>query len=98
MVQTIIKTRGARMGKFISKSHSVEMQLNDGDLFRLEGDQRHSRILCLEGTLWVTQEGDPNDHILEMGQWFIIYKPGRVIIQGQPEGRFELLPPEPSLN
>lgn len=98
MVQVITKTRGARMGKFNSKSHSVEIALTESDLYKLEGDQRHSRILCLEGALWVTQEGDPVDHILQVGQWFIVYKPGRVIIQGQPEGRFELLPPEPSLN
>ena len=92
MLQTIINTRGARMGKFISNSRGVEMCLTGGDLFKLESDQRPNRIRCLEGALWVTQEGDPSDHMLAMGQWFTVRKPGLVIIQGQPEGRFELLP------
>jgi hypothetical protein len=98
MEQTFIITSGARIGKLITNSHSVEMILTDGDLFRLEGDQRLTTILCVEGRLWITQPGDVYDHVLEPGMQFIVNRSGTVLIQGQPEGRFEMIPPQPSLN
>ncbi len=98
MEQTLINTRGARIGKLITKSHSVEMILTDGDLLKLEGDHRLTTILCVEGRLWITQPGDASDYILQKGMQFIINRPGAVLIQGQPEGRFEMVPPQPSLN
>jgi hypothetical protein len=98
MEQTLINTRGARIGKLISKSHGVEMILVDSDLFKMEGDHRLTTIVCVEGCLWITQQGDAQDHILQAGQIFIVSRSGALIIQGQPEGRLELLPPQPSLN
>ena len=38
-------------------------------------------IRCLSGTLWVTQEGDPRDHILAAGDEFLIEAPGAVVVQ-----------------
>ena len=98
MNQTLINTRGARIGKLISSSHSVEMILTCGDIFKMEGDQRLTTILCVEGRLWITQPGDASDYVLEPGMQFIINRSGAVLIQGQPEGRFEMIPPQPSLN
>lgn len=36
-------------------------------------------IRCVAGCLWVTQEGDPDDHILQTGQSIRFRKPGLVI-------------------
>jgi hypothetical protein len=98
MEQTILNNRGARIGKLITRSRRIEMLLTDGDLFKLEGDHRYDTIACLSGRLWVTQYGDNADYVLLPGQSLLISRAGTVIIQGQPEGRFELLPPQPGLN
>ncbi len=38
------------------------------------------RIRCHVGTLWVTQDGDPRDVILEAGQLFVTDRMGEVLI------------------
>jgi hypothetical protein len=37
-------------------------------------------IVCLDGRLWVTQEGDAVDHILEAGERFEVASHGALII------------------
>ncbi len=39
------------------------------------------RISCLDGCLWVTQEGDTDDHLLRKGEEFITDRKGKVLIQ-----------------
>ena len=98
MEQMILNTRGARMGKLISASRGVEMVLFSGDLFKLDGDQRAMCIQCLDGRLWITQQGDAEDYLLAPGESFIVTHPGQVLVQGQPEGRLIILPSQPSMN
>jgi len=90
MEQTISYTHGARIGKLITRSQGVEMCMTDGDLFKMEGDHRMTTIVCLEGLLWVTQQGDSTDYLLSAGQSMMVSRPGAVLIQSQPAGRFEL--------
>ncbi len=40
------------------------------------------QILCGAGVLWITQDGDPEDHILERGERFTVTRPGRLVVQG----------------
>jgi hypothetical protein len=40
------------------------------------------QILCATGVIWITQDGDPEDYILERGERFTVTRPGRVVIQG----------------
>ena len=98
MEQMIINTRGARMGKLISASRGVEMVLFSGDLFKLDGDNRAMCIQCLDGNLWITQQGDAADYLLEPGESFIVTHSGQVLVQGQPEGKLIILPSQPSNN
>jgi hypothetical protein len=35
-----------------------------------------SEVLCLKGTVWITQEGDPRDVILGSGQSFVLDRKG----------------------
>ncbi len=98
MQQTIINTQGSRIGKLITRSQRVEMILTDGDLFKMDGDNRRTSISCLEGRLWVTQQGDSNDYLLLAGQSMMIGRSGSVLIQGQPDARFALRQPMSGLN
>lgn len=43
-------------------------------------DGRNTRITCLEGTLWVTQEGTIKDEVLEAGQSLVIQYPGLALV------------------
>jgi hypothetical protein len=41
-----------------------------------------TEIRCLEGMLWITQEGDLIDHIIERGDKFVVDRKGKVVLQG----------------
>lgn len=43
--------------------------------------RRGSEIRCLEGVLWITQDGDVKDHILSAGEKFTADRKGKVVLQ-----------------
>ena len=47
-------------------------------------------ISCLKGSIWVTQEKDLEDYILEEGESFMVTVPGRVIVQALSDARFSV--------
>ena len=46
----------------------LEVTLEDRGLWRLEGDHRWQVVICLEGSVWITQENDVQDYLLTAGQ------------------------------
>ena len=46
---------------------------------------RAGRIRCVVGNAWVTQEGDPRDHVLATGQEFVPASRGKVVVQALSE-------------
>jgi hypothetical protein len=48
-------------------------------LHRIE-DARGTRVTCVAGAVWVTQERDPRDIILSPGQSMILDRPGTAIV------------------
>jgi hypothetical protein len=58
-------------------------------LWEIEGDRRGDVIKCMSGTLWVTQEGDMKDYILEPEQDFWVTKPGIVVVQALENAQFK---------
>jgi hypothetical protein len=65
-----------------------EISLAKHKLWTIEGDRRGDVISCLNGTLWITQEGDLKDYVLEAGKNFWVTKPGAVVVQGLDNARF----------
>jgi Protein of unknown function (DUF2917) len=55
----------------------------------IEGDRRGDVISCLHGTLWITQEGDLTDYVVESGKDFWVTKPGTVVVQALEEARIK---------
>ncbi len=55
----------------------------------IEGDRRGDVITCLSGTLWVTQEGDFKDYVLESGRSFWVTRPGPVVLQALDNSQFK---------
>lgn len=58
-------------------------------LWSIEGDRRGDAIRCLYGLLWITQEGDLKDYILEAGKDFWVTKPGTVVVQALDDSKFK---------
>jgi hypothetical protein len=54
-------------------------QLRRGQLLRVP-DGRGSLVLCLSGTVWLTQDSDPRDIVLEAGDAVRIERDGLSIV------------------
>lgn len=65
----------------------TDMQLQRKDLYRLQGRKRGPAVACLEGTVWITQAGDPRDHVLVAGEKFAINRRGAVLVEAVREAR-----------
>ncbi len=48
---------------------------------RLDDFQKGSVLVCTKGVLWITQEGDPQDYLLQLGEIFVLEYPGLVLVQ-----------------
>ncbi len=55
----------------------------------IEGDRRGDVITCLNGTLWITQDGDFKDYVLETGRSFWVTRPGTVVLQALDHCHFK---------
>jgi Protein of unknown function (DUF2917) len=57
-----------------------EHRLRRDEWIRLEGDVAGRIISCREGVLWLTQTGNPGDHLIRSGEAFSVEHPGLVLI------------------
>lgn len=67
----------------------TDISLAKYNLWNIEGDRRGDVISCLSGTLWITQESDMKDYILDAGQKFWVTRPGTVIVQALENAQFK---------
>jgi hypothetical protein len=63
------------------------IDLEAGKGWALKGKQRQQTLLCLQGSIWVTQEGDLRDYVLEEGDAFLISLPGLVLVRALKPAR-----------
>jgi uncharacterized protein with PhoU and TrkA domain len=56
------------------------LALAAGQILTLD-DAEGLRILARSGTVWVTEEGSPDDHIVGPGDTLIVAHPGRTLVQ-----------------
>ena len=87
-----INRSGMEVQVIISDIRS-EIDLDGLILLKLEFGQPGASVMCTTGTLWLTQQGDPYDHLLEAGQSFTLNRRGIVLVQGLPCGKAHILPP-----
>ena len=60
-----------------------------GRLFVIK-DRIGSTVACRRGKLWITQENDARDIILEAGQSFTLERAGKTVLQGMPCAHFDI--------
>ncbi|MHC1783322.1 MAG: DUF2917 domain-containing protein [Anaerolineaceae bacterium] len=90
MEYLITKENGYNVGKKTSNCECVDINLDQGEVFTLLGDQRGSIIQNLRGVVWITQENDADDYKIFKGEEFTISKSGKVIVQGVPTARIRI--------
>ena len=59
---------------------SPNLALDAGEVFTVD-DAQGLRIVARRGTVWVTEEGDVEDHIVGPGDALIVAHPGRTVVQ-----------------
>lgn len=67
----------------------TEITLPKHKMWTIEGDRRGDVISCLSGTLWITQEGDLKDYVVESGRNFWVTKPGSVVVQALDDSQLK---------
>lgn len=73
------------------------LAIGSGNTLRV--DDAQGRLLYVwQGSVWLTQEGDSRDHLLQAGDSFQLDRAGTALISSLDEGALiSLTPPEPSL-
>jgi Protein of unknown function (DUF2917) len=64
-------------------------ELEDGDTLRITPAQR-LQLVCLKGTLWITHDKRPEDHILERGESHVAGANVRVLVTALGDARLAL--------
>jgi hypothetical protein len=75
-----------------SRISEGDIALAQGSLWRPAGDNCWRAILCQEGAIWITQEGDPRDHVISAGEMFLISQRGEMVVQALVDARMQLTP------
>jgi hypothetical protein len=68
---------------------NTDITLDKYRVWNIDGDRRGDMFRCLNGTLWITQQCDMKDYILESGQDFWVTKAGTVIVQALENSKFK---------
>ncbi len=64
--------------------------LAKGNLYRIH-DGQGRRVVCLSGCLWLTQDNDQRDTVLEAGDGFTIDRGGDTFLSALADSRFVVL-------
>jgi hypothetical protein len=70
----------------------VELHLQAYQVIRLH-DPEGARAECLSGTLWITQNGDHRDHLLQSDGVLTLDRPGLALIRAQEPSELALFEP-----
>ena len=66
-----------------------DLCLEAGQFFSLD-DACGTRIQSHEGTVWITEEGEPRDFVVGPGDAFLVTRPGRTLVQAMVASRVAL--------
>lgn len=64
------------------RTSSHELEVESGELVKFQHPGEVTRITCVRGLLWITQEGDPTDYVLHRGESFVPQRRGTVLVEG----------------
>ncbi|HET9598731.1 MAG TPA: DUF2917 domain-containing protein [Anaeromyxobacteraceae bacterium] len=68
----------------------AELFLPDWSARSIDVRRRPVRVVCIDGEVLVTAEGDPEDHVLEPGTAFVADHSGRVVVTALRDSHVEV--------
>jgi hypothetical protein len=71
----------------------MTVELSESRTWSAEVEPNGLELRVLGGTVWVTQEADPEDHVLGATGRFVTYRAGRVAIQALTPASVEVAVP-----
>jgi quercetin dioxygenase-like cupin family protein len=74
----------------MKKNTAVTMNANK--ILKTHINRNRKTITCLQGKIWVTQEGDLADHVLSAGDEMVTRKDGVVLIQAMGNAAIKIEP------
>ena len=80
---------GAQKRFFLSNLSTPDtiVDLAAGEGWGVKGRRRQQTLFCLQGSVWVTQECDIHDYVLEEGDAFLVTLPGLVLVRALTPAR-----------
>ena len=81
-----------RKGSNKSEGTSLVKDLKKGSVLRVSGNRAGQSIRCLNGMVWVTQQGDNRDRYLSVGEMYLSNLPRFVVIQALKDARIKICP------
>lgn len=75
----------------LQRIRRVVEEMQAGRLLAIK--ERGVIVTCVEGTLWITRDGDRKDIVLAAGESFENTRPGRVLVQALAASRVHLQVP-----
>jgi hypothetical protein len=75
-----------------TQDHSDIKDIRKRKIFTVKGGRDGKEIICLCGTIWITQEGDGLDRILSSGDIYQSRIPGDIIIEGLDNSQVRISP------
>ena len=75
-----------------SDGTSFVKELKKGSVLRVAGSRSGQSISCLNGTIWLTQQGDDRDRFLDCCENYHSHLPNVVLIQALDDARVKICP------
>ena len=69
---------------------SFVKDLKQGSVLRVSGSRAGQSIRCLNGMVWVTQQGDNRDRFLDGGEIYLSNLPRIVLIQALKDAKIQI--------
>lgn len=61
------------------RANPIVFELQGDAFMPLRGVAKGTTVACLEGALWITRDGDPNDVVLQAGQTYKLPASGAAV-------------------
>ena len=74
----------------VSQSNKVRLVLKRHQMLNLRGAKPRTTVNCRHGVLWITNSGDPYDHIIGSGRGFTPKRKGNVLIEAMRDAYVDI--------
>ena len=90
-IESIGQTMHRVLHPAASSRRVQDLEMEAGEVHVIDaGRRRRDVIRCLQGQLWVTQEGDLQDHLLGTGDILFAAHAGRILVSALEDARVEV--------